>query len=515
MTSYLASVPRKTLYLILLLALVKIGLHLYTNLFAGYGIFRDELYYLACANHPAWGYVDHPPLSVWVLKVHTWLFDTSVFAIRLVPAFCSGLALFFFGLTTHALGGRRLAVTLVCTALTVSVIFLAYCTYYSMNSIDLLLWSIALFLLIRLIQTGTPTTPTLWLWLGGFLGLALLNKIGALFLGTGIFVALLCMPARRWFLTPWPYYCAAISLLLFSPYVLWNVQHDMAHLEFIHNASTIKYAAMSPKTFWVGQFILNNPVTLPLALLGIVYLFYCRPFSGYYFLFIIFCVVSIIFTLNGTSKPEYLASIYPVLFMGGALLIEQWATTRRWLAYISVAVILFGIPLIPFAIPILPVDTYIAYAQAMGEKPESIEGKKLHELPQFYADMFGWEEKAAAVARAYHALTPEEQNVCTIFNDNYGRAGAIDYYAQKYNIPHSIGKHNNYWLWGPGDPPPEIMLILSDEVGDKTKYFESVEDMGTVTCTYCLPYENNLHVYCCRGLKGDIKTIWPSLKEYI
>ena len=80
--------------LIAVFALIKTAIHLYTNGFASYGIFRDELYYLACADHPDYGYVDHPPLSVWILLLTKHLIGDSLFAIRLLPALFSGLSVF-------------------------------------------------------------------------------------------------------------------------------------------------------------------------------------------------------------------------------------------------------------------------------------------------------------------------------------------------------------------------------------------------------------------------------------
>ena len=504
-------ISRDLIRLLVIFALVKTGVHLYTNIFAGYGIFRDELYYFACAEHLDYGYVDHPPLSVWILALVTSVLGDSLFAIRLFPALLSGLSIFMIGLTTAELGGKKIAVSIVCIALLVSGIHLSYSTFYSMNVFDLTLWSVAIFLTVRLIKTQERVY---WIYLGVALGLALLNKIGALFYGAGLFVALLATDHRKWFTAKWPYLTGLISLALFSPYILWNMQHDWAHLEFIHNASTQKYGGLSPATFWSGQLLINNPVTLPVSLAGLVYVF-TEKNKAYRFMFIIFLVVATILTINRTSKPEYLASIFPVLLAGGALQFEQWSANRKWIGYATLVLLATGVMAFPLALPILPAETYIRYAAAVGIQGENSEGHSEGPLPQFYADMFGWEEKAAAMANAYHALSLEEQKVCTLFGENYGRAGAIDYYADKYSIPKSIGGHNSYWIWGPGKATGEIVLVLSRDVGDKKKLFEQVEDLGPVPCTYCMPYENNLHLYLCRGLKKPIDELWPQVKGFI
>lgn len=130
------------------------------------------------------------------------------------------------------------------------------------------------------------------------------------------------------------------------------------------------------------------------------------------------------------------------------------------------------------------------------------------------ADMFGWEQKAEAVAKVFHTLTLEEQARCAIFSDNYGRCAAIDFYGKKYHLPPAIGRHNNYWIRGPGNYTGELMIILGGELRDKQEEFESVVVAETVHCNYCMPYENNLRIYVCRNLKVPLQTLWPQLKAY-
>ena len=128
--------------------------------------------------------------------------------------------------------------------------------------------------------------------------------------------------------------------------------------------------------------------------------------------------------------------------------------------------------------------------------------------------MIGWENQAKAVAEVYHGLSLEDKSRCIIFGDNYGRSAAIDYFADKYNLPLSVGRHNNYWIWGPGDYTGELMIILSADVGDKNERFEEVIEMGTVYTKYAIPYENNLKIYLCKNLQQPVEELWPKLKSY-
>jgi len=142
------------------------------------------------------------------------------------------------------------------------------------------------------------------------------------------------------------------------------------------------------------------------------------------------------------------------------------------------------------------------------------EGKELGRLPQFYADMFGWEDKAKAVAEVYHRLSPEDQKKCAIFADNYGRSSAIDFFGPRYGLPKSLGRHNNYWIWGPRGYTGELVIVLGGDLEDKQETFQSVEIAGTVRSEFAMPYENDLRIYVCRDLKIPLDQIWARLRHY-
>ncbi len=499
--------------MILLPAIIKLLIHLYTNLFAGYGIFRDELYYIACSEHLSAGYVDQPPLSIFILAANRLLFGDSIFALRLLPALAGAATVYLTGLIASELGGGKTARVLACLASVASPIFLGMDTIYSMNAFDILCWALTAWILTRLVRTGDRRY---WTMLGIVLGLGLLNKVGILWLGSGIFVGLLCTPQRSWLKTRAPYIAATLACLIFSPFIIWNVTHNFAHLEFIRNATSQKYSSLSALTFATGQILQQGPLNLPLWLTGLLALLFARPLREFRILGYIYLVVFFILALNGHSKAEYLAPAYSMLCAAGGVVFERWFSGKfQWARPVyGGLIVLGGIVLAPFALPILPVQTYIRYAAALRVAPSTPEGKRLGQLPQYYADMFGWEQKAQAVAAVFRSLAPEEQSKCAIFADNYGRCAAIDFYGRRYNLPAAIGRHNNYWIWGPRNYTGELMIILGGALEDKQEQFESVVVAGTVHCDYCMPYENDLRVYLCRNLKVPLSSIWPRLKSY-
>jgi 4-amino-4-deoxy-L-arabinose transferase-like glycosyltransferase len=495
-------------------AVGRVLLQLALTLWGSYGIFRDELYYIACAEHPAAGYVDQPPLSILILAVSRLLTGDSLFALRFLPALAAGATVFVTGLIVAELGGGRRAQAYACIAWCASLINLGMFTIYSMNAFDHLLWALGIYQFTLLLKAPSPRR---WLLFGVLLGLGLLNKISILWLGAGIGVAIAVSRERGVFRTVWPWAAAGVAMLLFTPFVVWNLTHDMAHLEFIRNATAGKYSGLTPWTFISGQLLIQNPVNLLFWFSGLLFLFFGRSLRQYLPLAIVFAVASVILLMNGHSKAEYLAPAYPPLFAAGGVLAERlfaggWRTAlgTAYLAGVVIAAIVFA----PLATPVLPVETYIRYAETLGIAPSTPEHQRLDRLPQFYADMFGWEKKAADVAQVFNALPASDRKQCAIFGDNYGRCAAIDLFGLRYGLPKAIGSHNNYWLWGPRDSNYQVIIILGGALADKQRVFDSVAIAGVSSAPYCMPYENNLSIYVCRGLKVPLKELWPRVKHY-
>jgi len=441
------------------------------------------------------------------------LFGDSLFAIRLLPAIAGAATVFLTGLMARKLGGGRFAQDLASLASIVSLILLAMDGFFSMNAFDLLFWAWSAYVLILLVKTGDKKY---WLYLGLLLGLGLLNKISVLWLGFGILVGVAATSERRWLKTEYPYIAGVIAFALFLPFIIWNATHGLAHLEFIRNASSDKYSSLTLMTFLTGQILVQNPVTLPLWFSGLLWFLFSKKEKRFRMLAYVYLTALAVLILNGHSKPEYLSPAYSMLFAGGAVGIERWTSVQslRWIKPVYAIVLIAGIALAPVTLPILPVETYIRYADALGIAPTTAEAKQLDKLPQFYADMFGWEDKAAAVAKVFHSLSPEDQAKCALFGDNYGRCGAIDFYSKKYGMPKSIGSHNNYWLWGPRNYNGDLVIVLGGDLKSKTDRFESVTIADTVRSAYAMPYENNLAIYVCRHLKMPLKELWPQLKHY-
>ncbi len=228
-------------------------------------------------------------------------------------------------------------------------------------------------------------------------------------------------------------------------------------------------------------------------------------------------VVTAILLLNTTSRPGYLAPAFGPLFAAGATWWERrWqARPRARLVALSGLVVL-GVLVAPLAMPVLPVDIYIRYARVLGQRPATDEKKALAELPQFYADRFGWFEWTAAVTQAYRALPPHEQQSVVILASNYGEAGALTVLGQPNGLPEVVSGHNNHWLWGPGTRSGDVVMALvpASSRAALQQVFASVEQVGTISCGYCMPYENDRPIFVCRRPRVPLAQLWPRLKHF-
>ena len=500
------------LAILLYLALLTILIHFLTN--GGYGYFRDEFYYMACGEHLAWGYVDQPPFAALMALVTRHLLGDSLFALRFFPAICGGLIVLLTGLMVRELGGGRYAQGLAAVAVIVAPVYLAIDNFFSMNCFDEVFWALAGYIVILILKEGDPK---LWILFGLVAGLGLMNKYSMGFLGLGIVVGLVLTPARRQFLSKWLWLGGAIAFVIFLPHILWEIHNAFPTLEFIHNATATKNLPQTPLQFMAGSALGMHPLTLPIWLAGLAFFFLAKAGKPYRLFGWIYVSILALFLLT-KARPYYLSPAYLFLFAGGAVAIGAFVQQRNWnwLKPASLVLLLMGgAALAPYALPIFPLGIFLKYQEFIGFKPATEERGELGKLPEQYADMFGWENMVATVAKVYDSLSPEEKQKCVIGASNYGEAGAIDFFGKKYGLPHAISGHNNYWIWGPGEKPGEIAIVVGGNPNAYHSMYEDVQQAATVVSEYARPFETDLPVYLCRRPKVTLQQVWPHLKGFI
>jgi hypothetical protein len=500
--------------IVLYIAAGKLALHLLTA--NHYGIFRDEMYYWAGSMRMDWGYVDHPPLTVWIAWIARHAFGNSPLGVRLLPALAGAALVWLTGKLTREMGGGRFAQALAALAVVAVPVYLVSHHWLTDNAWEPLIWMGCVWLIVRTMNTGDERN---WIWFGVLAGIGFENKYSVAFLLFGLFVGLVITPHRHFLKSRYLWLGAIACAVIALPNFLWQATNHFPFLELIHRIRLgNRDVVRGPVAFIADQAAILNPALFPLWAGGVIWLFAERGSNkkSYRMLGWAFLVVLTTFIML-KAKNYYVAPIYPMLFAAGAIGLERITHGRRigdWTRVIYVVLVIsVGALLLPFSVPVLSPETYLRYQEALGIQPPPIENQRNGPLPQWYADEFGWPEMVEKVARVYNSLPPEERAHAAIFSNGWGEAAAVDFYGPHFGLPLAISKHNSYWIWGPRDYDGSIVIILRSGGRDEPRLFESVESVGRVEHPYARRDEY-FDILLCRGLKQNLKDFWPGLKEF-
>jgi hypothetical protein len=478
-----------------------------------YGYFRDELYYLACGEHPAWGYVDQPPMIAWMAWLLQHSIGTSLYALRLLPMLGHAGAILMTARLSRDLGGRPWSMFLSAAAVLLAPILLGLSHLFTMNVFDPLLWVLLAWLLVKLIKTGNEK---LWLLIGALVGVTLLNKYGVVFLLAGLLLGVVCTPLRRSLVRPWFWLGTATATMIALPNFLWQRHwHYPFYQLLVSIRSGTRDVMLPPLPYLWQQAQMIGFIAAVLVVLGVWFLFWGRGRQYRVLGFGFLGTLGLLMLLKG--KFYYVAPVYPMMFAAGAVMLEQLTEQRGWKwvrpAYVLVLVAV-GALLMPTIYPVLSVRTYIAYSKKLGIQQQKFENQPMSELPQIYADMFGWEERVKIVANYYHSLPPDEQKITAIGASDYGQAGAVDFFGPKYGLPKAISDNNNYWIWGPRNYTGESLILMNEGSPEKyTRMCRSLTLVAEPSDPYSRP-DANRPIYHCRGLHPDLQQLWPRMKGW-
>jgi len=479
-----------------------------------YGYFRDELYMMAMSQHPAFGYVDVPPLVPWITLIPRFLTGNALWAVHVISALiCVGIIL-LTGLMARLLGGAGWVQGLAALGSATALALLANGSQYGYDLFDQFWWTLAATILIILLRDEEPRW---WLAFGAVAGLGLLTKETILFWGFALVAGLLLTAQRRLLFTRWTLFGALIAFALFLPFLLWNAVNGWASFQYWASYSKNHGVASSPLDFLVNQIIIMNPLSVPLWVAGLVYFFSKRGARyrvfgwAYLLLFVLFIATQ--------GKSYFLAPAYPPLFVGGAMLFgawrERWRTWGpRWVAAYAVMLALSGALLAPAAMPMLPPAVYgQIYGRSSDAGSQQVSGD-VYGLPQSLADRFGWEEQVALIAQVYHSLPPEEQRVACIFTEDYGEASALAHFGARYHLPPAISGHNAFYIWGPEGCSGQVLITINISPQDAAQGYDSVTLAARTSCANCEASENNAPILILRQPKEPFATLWSQARHY-
>ncbi|MEO7723512.1 MAG: glycosyltransferase family 39 protein, partial [Chthoniobacterales bacterium] len=459
---------------------------------------------------------------------------------RFFAALAQSIAMVFTGLMARELGGRRWAQIVAALAAAVSPMAVCMGTMLQYIALDYLWWVLAAYGVIRLLRSDNPRW---WVLIGGALGLGMMTKYTMIFFIAGIVAGVLLTPARRYLKSVWLWMGAALSLLIFLPNLLWQIQHDFISLTFLKHIHTRDVEIGRTGGFFVQQlFVSANLFTLPLWVAGLWFYFVLpagpverdsvereeerrrqtphqppgstesRPTSGsdrrYRALGWMFLVPLLLFFL-ARGRFYYMAPAYPMLFAAGATLWEKWLAGRRpaaarvghgatWTALGGGAAF--------SAVTMMP----IAPINSVGWRLTS----KIHDN---FTEQIGWPELAATVAEIYQALPPTERAKTAILADNYGEAGALNLYGRARGLPEVISGINSYWWRGYGATPASTVILVGFSRASAEKFAREVTLAGQIRNRHGVRNEetrDHPDIFLCRGLRRPWPEFWKTFQDF-
>ena len=396
----------------------------------GYGYHRDELYFLEAGHHLAWSYADQGPVTPLVARLMSDLATGSLTVLRIPSAIAAGLVVLLTGLLAGELGGRPRARALAAACAAVGTIVLFNGHLLSTSTLDLLVWTLVSWLVVRAVRTSDDR---LWPVAGVVLGLGLLNKPLPAFLAVGLLAGVLIAGPRRLLRNPWVWSGAAIALVLWSPWIAWQASNGWPQIAVSRSIAAGNSTSSQP--WWAivpFQLLLVSPVLAPVWIAGLVRLFRAPAVRPYRFLAWAWVVLAVMF-MASAGKPYYLAGLLPALLGAGAVSVDGWLDRgRRGLRRGLIAVALVGSAAVSaiISLPLVPADRA---GQVVATNPD-------------VGETIGWPRFTQTVADVYRHVPG-----AVILTSNYGEAGAIDRYGPALGLPHAYSGHNAFGDWG---PPP-------------------------------------------------------------
>ena len=424
------------------------------------------------------------------------LFGTALTPLRLVPALASAATIALTADFARRLGGGGFAQTLAGLCVLFAPALLAGGVLLSTDCLQALSWPACAWILVRLVDSGDERW---WLAFGAVVGVSFESKYLIVLYMAALAIGVVATPLRRSLARPWLDAGAALALAIALPNLLWQASHGWPFFSVVANDVGGKAVGRSPLGFLVQQAFFVGLASAPVWLAGL-WRFSARPSCPHLRALAIAYVVLLAIVIVANGKAYYVTPVYPALFAAGGVAWEAWLKRAATRGAAVAVVVIPGLFAVPIALPILPPDMLVAYMQAGGFSPKATqtESMKLSALPQYFADMFGWREMAAAVSKVYRDLPPDERAQAVFFAPNYGEAAALDVYGPALGGPPAISAHNSYYLWGPRGASGAVVITLAVDGGRFGRFYDDVRAVGRVESAYAMPYESGLTIWVLR-----------------
>lgn len=480
------------------MVLVKLLIHFFTS--TNYELHRDEMLYFSMGNHLSWGFASIPPFMSFLAYVVINIFGYHEFFVKLFPALFGASIIVLIALFVKEIGGKGFAVFTGCFAYLISSAMLRSASLFMPVIFELFFWMLFLLFVLKLINRQNPKY---WIGIGISFGFAFLNKYSVLFLGFSTLIALLISKHRNLIFSKYLIYAALISLLIMLPNIIWQINHNFAVIIHLNELYRTQLVNVPVKVFLSEQILMNvNCILIWLpGLLGIIIYDAEKKFRVFVFLFLLL----IFLFLVTKGKHYYTLGIYTMFFGFGGYILEKYFIGKlKIMSYIILAFsFIISLLTLPFGLPILHQQKMEKYCSAFSRHITSIplrgEDNSYYPIPQDYMDMTGWKELAKLASFAYNKLDTNQKKDCIFYANNYGQAGAIDFYGKKFQLPFTACVHDSYIFWMPDSLTASNFIISDSQIGDIPILFTNYTEIGEIKNIYFR--ENGLKVFLCQNPK--------------
>ena len=486
---------------------LKLSAHLLTNIVTPYEFHRDELLYLAMGTHLRILHMDFPPMIALLGNAARSFGDTSLFAVRMVPALAGTAVVLLTVLLTRELGGRRSAQALAALVVLCNPLFLRTANLFQPVVFDQVWWLLGFYALVRLQNTDDVRW---WLLLGAAGGLGLLTKFSILFFGLAVLIGLLLTDQRRAFRGPWPWTALLMALIIGAPSIAGQVNLDFPVVGQMGDLREVQLQRTTLTDFVMGQ-VLFGPGFL-LALIGGTALFFHPSLRRYRITgWIAVAAFGLLAAMKG--KAYYVGPVHPMLYAAGAVALQQFTRVRvrqvtQWT--IATLVLAYCVFTLPFGLPFLPPEPMARYAAATGiTAAVTTNTGEVLRLPQDYGDMLGWREQVEAVAGVYHAMPADDRERAVLYGANYGEAGALDFYGPQFDLPSVVSLAGSFYFFGPGERSGEVVVFVGVQREAIEGSCPSLELAARITHEWTVE-ENDVPVFVCREPTMTLREVWEA-----
>jgi len=457
---------------------IKLIIHLCTM--SNYGLHRDEYLYLEEGRRLSWGFMEVPPMTPFFGYLAQIIGD-GPFAVRILPVLCGIGIMWLVFRIIEIIGGGKFALVFAGIAMLIAPAFLRSHAFLMPVVLEQLMWTLLAFWTLKIITTEKGKY---WFAFGLTLGLAWMTKYSIVFFGMSIFIGVLLTPHRKFLTNPYPYLTLGLALLIATPNIFWQINHNLPVIHHMEDLSATQLTNVQPFRFLTDQILMFglSSVVWIAGLLGLLFNEKLKPYRVFAWTYL--SVLLLFLILNG--KSYYTLGTYPMIIAFGAYQLADVISKKTHKIGILAAMIMLNLPLIPFGASILPMETMKSYCAFMSEKfglKDMLywEDGELHDLPQDFADMTGWEEIPEKVAKFYHALPTGEKENTIILAGHYGQAGVLNLRREKYNLPEVQSFNSSYRIWQRTDTPFRNMILVDDRFSMESDWYHKVILVDSIT----------------------------------